>query len=121
MLNTAALLLLGVQVPTRARRHLPQPAGQRHAAAPDRRRHCVLVRQQQVSTVPYYCSASLLDAHFKLSSRIWTIARCLCWYGVKHVRLLRSDNLGATLDVDLLSYFAESDKSFVMEVGCPTG
>ena len=29
-----------------------------------------------------------------------------------------SDNLGATLDVDLLSYFAETDKSFVMEVSC---
>jgi UDP-N-acetylglucosamine pyrophosphorylase len=27
-----------------------------------------------------------------------------------------SDNLGATLDLDLLSYFASSDKGFVMEV-----
>lgn len=27
-----------------------------------------------------------------------------------------SDNLGATLDLDLLAYFASSDKSFVMEV-----
>ena len=27
-----------------------------------------------------------------------------------------SDNLGATLDIDLLNYFVESDKSFIMEV-----
>jgi hypothetical protein len=40
--------------------------------------------------------------------------------GIKYVFVSNSDNLGATLDVNLLTYFAESDKSFVMEVGaCP--
>lgn len=36
--------------------------------------------------------------------------------GVKYMFVSNSDNLGATLDIDLLSYFAESDKSFIMEV-----
>lgn len=35
--------------------------------------------------------------------------------GIKYVFVSNSDNLGATLDVDLLVYFAETDKSFVME------
>jgi len=36
--------------------------------------------------------------------------------GVKYMFVSNSDNLGATLDLDLLNYFAESDKSFIMEV-----
>ena len=32
-----------------------------------------------------------------------------------------SDNLGATLDLDLLNYFVESDTSFIMEVGVGVG
>lgn len=36
--------------------------------------------------------------------------------GVRYAFVSNSDNLGATLDLDLLHYFAESDKSFVMEV-----
>ena len=40
--------------------------------------------------------------------------------GVKYLFVSNSDNLGATLDVSLLSYFAQSDKAFIMEVGnCP--
>lgn len=38
--------------------------------------------------------------------------------GVKYLFVSNSDNLGATLDVSLLSYFAQSDKAFIMEVGC---
>mmetsp|Transcript_64628 Transcript_64628/g.94655 ORF Transcript_64628/g.94655 Transcript_64628/m.94655 type:complete len:535 (-) Transcript_64628:67-1671(-) len=36
--------------------------------------------------------------------------------GVKYMFVSNSDNLGATLDLDLLNYFVESDKSFIMEV-----
>ena len=36
--------------------------------------------------------------------------------GVKYMFVSNSDNLGATLDIDLLSYFAESDMPFIMEV-----
>ena len=36
--------------------------------------------------------------------------------GVRYAFVSNSDNLGATLDLNLLHYFAESDKSFVMEV-----
>jgi len=36
--------------------------------------------------------------------------------GIKYMFVSNSDNLGATLDLNLLSFFAESDKSFVMEV-----
>merc|ERR1719183_3206305 len=36
--------------------------------------------------------------------------------GVKYMFVSNSDNLGATLDIDLLNYFADSDKSFIMEV-----
>ena len=36
--------------------------------------------------------------------------------GVKYLFVSNSDNLGATLDVSLLSYFAQSDKAFIMEV-----
>ena len=36
--------------------------------------------------------------------------------GIEYLFVSNSDNLGATLDVDLLSYFAETDKSFIMEV-----
>lgn len=36
--------------------------------------------------------------------------------GIKYVFVSNSDNLGATLDVKLLSYFAKTDKAFVMEV-----
>jgi UDP-N-acetylglucosamine pyrophosphorylase len=36
--------------------------------------------------------------------------------GVKYMFVSNSDNLGATLDINLLNYFAESDKSFIMEV-----
>eukprot|EP00285_Hemiselmis_virescens_P009799 CAMPEP_0173392112 /NCGR_PEP_ID=MMETSP1356-20130122/18764_1 /TAXON_ID=77927 ORGANISM="Hemiselmis virescens, Strain PCC157" /NCGR_SAMPLE_ID=MMETSP1356 /ASSEMBLY_ACC=CAM_ASM_000847 /LENGTH=541 /DNA_ID=CAMNT_0014349833 /DNA_START=21 /DNA_END=1646 /DNA_ORIENTATION=- len=36
--------------------------------------------------------------------------------GVKYMFVSNSDNLGATLDLNLLSFFAESGKSFVMEV-----
>jgi hypothetical protein len=36
--------------------------------------------------------------------------------GIVYLFVSNSDNLGATLDVDLLSYFAETDKAFVMEV-----
>lgn len=35
--------------------------------------------------------------------------------GVKYMFVSNSDNLGATLDMDLLTYFAESDKPFLME------
>ena len=36
--------------------------------------------------------------------------------GVKYLFVSNSDNLGATLDVDLLAYFAKTDKAFIMEV-----
>lgn len=36
--------------------------------------------------------------------------------GVKYLFVSNSDNLGATLDLDILAYFAASDKSFLMEV-----
>ena len=36
--------------------------------------------------------------------------------GIKYMFVSNSDNLGATLDLELLNYFAESDKSFIMEV-----
>jgi UDP-N-acetylglucosamine pyrophosphorylase len=36
--------------------------------------------------------------------------------GIEYVFVSNSDNLGATLDVDLLTYFAETNKSFIMEV-----
>ncbi|KAI3426193.1 hypothetical protein D9Q98_008570 [Chlorella vulgaris] len=36
--------------------------------------------------------------------------------GITYLFVSNSDNLGATLDLDLLSYFASSDKGFVMEV-----
>ncbi|GAB4817141.1 hypothetical protein N2152v2_004187 [Parachlorella kessleri] len=36
--------------------------------------------------------------------------------GIKYVFVSNSDNLGATLDVDLLAYFASEDKGFLMEV-----
>jgi UDP-N-acetylglucosamine pyrophosphorylase len=36
--------------------------------------------------------------------------------GVKYLFVSNSDNLGASLDLDLLGYFAQSDKSFMMEV-----
>lgn len=36
--------------------------------------------------------------------------------GVKYLFVSNSDNLGATLDLKLLSYFAASGKSFLMEV-----
>merc|ERR1719313_3036222 len=36
--------------------------------------------------------------------------------GVKYVCVSNSDNLGATLDLDLLTYFAESGAPFMMEV-----
>lgn len=37
--------------------------------------------------------------------------------GIKYLFVSNSDNLGATLDLDLLAYFAQSKKAFVMEVG----
>jgi UDP-N-acetylglucosamine pyrophosphorylase len=36
--------------------------------------------------------------------------------GVRHLFVSNSDNLGASLDLRLLSYFADSNKSFLMEV-----
>jgi UDP-N-acetylglucosamine pyrophosphorylase len=36
--------------------------------------------------------------------------------GVKYLFVSNSDNLGASLDLDLLAYFAASDKPFLMEV-----
>lgn len=36
--------------------------------------------------------------------------------GIEYVFVSNSDNLGATLDIDLLAYFAETGKSFIMEV-----
>src|SRR5207248_6825545 len=36
--------------------------------------------------------------------------------GVKYLFVSNSDNLGASLDLNLLGYFAKSDKSFLMEV-----
>lgn len=36
--------------------------------------------------------------------------------GVKYMFVSNSDNLGASLDLDLLGYFASSDKPFLMEV-----
>lgn len=36
--------------------------------------------------------------------------------GIKYLFVSNSDNLGATLDLDLLTYFASSKKSFLMEV-----
>lgn len=36
--------------------------------------------------------------------------------GIKYLFVSNSDNLGATLDLDLLRYFANSGKAFVMEV-----
>ena len=37
--------------------------------------------------------------------------------GIKYLFVSNSDNLGATLDLDLLAYFATSKKAFVMEAG----
>lgn len=36
--------------------------------------------------------------------------------GIKYLFVSNSDNLGATLDLQLLQYFASSGKAFVMEV-----
>ena len=36
--------------------------------------------------------------------------------GIKYLFVSNSDNLGATLDLDLLAYFAGSGKAFLMEV-----
>ena len=36
--------------------------------------------------------------------------------GIKYVFVSNSDNLGATLDLDLLAFFAKSDSAFTMEV-----
>jgi UDP-N-acetylglucosamine pyrophosphorylase len=36
--------------------------------------------------------------------------------GIQYLFVSNSDNLGATLDLQLLSYFAKSGKAFVMEV-----
>jgi UDP-N-acetylglucosamine pyrophosphorylase len=36
--------------------------------------------------------------------------------GIKYLFVSNSDNLGATIDIDILSYFAISGKSFMMEV-----
>lgn len=36
--------------------------------------------------------------------------------GILYVFVSNSDNLGATLDLDLLTYFADTDKAFMMEV-----
>src|SRR5947209_14213352 len=36
--------------------------------------------------------------------------------GVKYMFVSNSDNLGASLDLDLLSYFAQSNQPFLMEV-----
>lgn len=36
--------------------------------------------------------------------------------GVEYLFVSNSDNLGATLDLDLLAYFASSDRAFLMEV-----
>ena len=36
--------------------------------------------------------------------------------GITYLFVSNSDNLGATLDLDLLAYFAHSDKGFLMEV-----
>ena len=41
--------------------------------------------------------------------------------GIKYLFVSNSDNLGATLDLDLLEYFAESKKGFVMEVADKKG
>ena len=35
--------------------------------------------------------------------------------GIKYVFVSNSDNLGATLDLDLLAFFAKSDSAFTME------
>ena len=40
--------------------------------------------------------------------------------GIEYLFVSNSDNLGATLDVDLLAYFAESGKAFLMEARKPT-
>ena len=40
--------------------------------------------------------------------------------GIEYVFVSNSDNLGATLDLDLLAYFAETGKSFIMEVCAET-
>jgi UTP--glucose-1-phosphate uridylyltransferase len=37
--------------------------------------------------------------------------------GINYVFVSNSDNLGATLDLDLLAYFAQSGNGFLMEVG----
>jgi hypothetical protein len=39
--------------------------------------------------------------------------------GIKYLFVSNSDNLGATLDLDLLGYFASTDKDFIMEVRTP--
>lgn len=40
--------------------------------------------------------------------------------GIEYLFVSNSDNLGATLDVDLLAYFADSGKAFLMEArACP--
>jgi UDP-N-acetylglucosamine pyrophosphorylase len=36
--------------------------------------------------------------------------------GYKYLFVSNSDNLGATLDLDILTYFAQSDTPFMMEV-----
>ena len=50
---------------------------------------------------------SLLGSHF---------LDALLKEGIKYLFVSNSDNLGATLDLDLLAYFAGSGKSFLMEV-----
>ena len=40
--------------------------------------------------------------------------------GIEYLFVSNSDNLGATLDLDLLAYFADSGKAFLMEARDPT-
>lgn len=48
---------------------------------------------------------------------LFSAVPCTATDGITYLFVSNSDNLGATLDLDLLAYFARTDKGFLMEVG----
>lgn len=61
-----------------------------------------------------WCPPGHGDLYPSLLASSW-LARLL-EEGVKYLFVSNSDNLGASLDLNLLAYFAQSDRSFLMEV-----
>src|SRR6267142_1846201 len=66
-----------------------------------------------------WCQPGHGDLYPSLLGSGWLVR--LLAEGVKYLFVSNSDNLGATLDLNLLSYFAESGQPFLMEVADRTG